>query len=43
MKHPGATLDELIETSDIVSLHSPLTPETQNMIDTSRPSRPTAN
>jgi D-3-phosphoglycerate dehydrogenase len=28
-----ATLDELIETSDIVSLHCPLTPETQNIID----------
>jgi phosphoglycerate dehydrogenase-like enzyme len=33
------TLDELIETSDIVSLHCPLTPETQNMIDAAAISR----
>jgi phosphoglycerate dehydrogenase-like enzyme len=34
-----ATLDELIETSDIISLHCPLTPETQNMIDAAALSR----
>jgi phosphoglycerate dehydrogenase-like enzyme len=28
-----AKLDELIETSDVISLHCPLTPETRNMID----------
>lgn len=39
---PGAihaTLDEVIETSDIISLHCPLTPQTQNMIDAKALSR----
>lgn len=34
-----ATLDEVIETSDIISLHCPLTPQTQNMIDAKALSR----
>ena len=34
-----ANLDELIETSDVISLHCPLTPETQNMIDATALSR----
>lgn len=33
------TLDELIETCDIISLHCPLTPETQNLIDATALSR----
>lgn len=38
------TLDELFRTSDVVSLHCPLTPETKNMIDARRLStmKPTA-
>jgi len=32
----SVTLDELITTSDAVSLHLPLTPETKNFIDRSR-------
>jgi D-3-phosphoglycerate dehydrogenase len=31
-----ATLDELISGCDVISLHSPLTPETRNMIDARR-------
>lgn len=34
-----AKLDDLIETSDVISLHCPLTPETQNMIDAGALSR----
>ena len=34
-----ANLDELIETSDVISLHCPLTPETRNMIDAAALSR----
>jgi glycerate dehydrogenase len=30
------TLDELFRTSDVVSLHCPLTPQTRNMIDAGR-------
>lgn len=37
-------LDELFETSDVVSLHCPLTPENENLVDTQRLStmKPTA-
>ncbi len=31
MRH--ASLDEIIETADVISLNCPLTPETANMID----------
>ena len=29
----GAVLDELLERSDFVSLHAPLTPDTHHLID----------
>jgi len=40
----GMALDELLETSDVVSLHCPLTPDTHHLIDASALSRmkPTA-
>ena len=43
--HRGGTpLEELLERSDFVSLHCPLTPETRHLIDAAalRPMRPTA-
>ena len=33
---PAADLDELLATSDVVSIHVPLTPETRHMIDAAR-------
>lgn len=34
--YPFVELDELISSSDIVSLHCPLTPDTQNLMDAAR-------